>query len=61
VGGERLSAAELKMFFFLLVIAGNDTVRSALPGGVLLLLRHPDQYARLRADPALVRRFAGLE
>ena len=42
VDGERLTDAELKMFFFLLVIAGNDTVRSALPGGVLLLLRHPD-------------------
>ncbi len=54
VNGERLTDAELKMFFFLLVVAGNDTVRSALPGGVLLLLRHPDEYARLRADPALL-------
>jgi cytochrome P450 len=26
--------AELEMVFFLVVIAGNDTVRSALPGGV---------------------------
>ncbi len=52
--GERLTDPELKMFFFLLVIAGNDTVRSALPGGVLLLLRHPEEYARLRADPALL-------
>jgi cytochrome P450 len=54
VNGERLTDAELKMFFFLLVIAGNDTVRSALPGGVLLLLQHPEEYARLRADPALL-------
>jgi hypothetical protein len=54
VDGERLTDAELKMFFFLLVIAGNDTVRSALPGGVLLLLRHPAEYARLAADPALL-------
>ena len=29
------------MFFFLLVIAGNDTVRSALPGGVLALAATP--------------------
>ncbi|GEL16445.1 cytochrome P450 [Pseudonocardia asaccharolytica] len=50
VDGERLTDAELKMFFFLLVIAGNDTVRSALPGGVLALVEHPDAYARLRAD-----------
>jgi cytochrome P450 len=54
VDGEQLSDAELKMFFFLLVIAGNDTVRSALPGGVLTLLEHPAQYARLRAEPALL-------
>jgi cytochrome P450 len=54
VDGQRLTEAELKMFFFLLVIAGNDTVRSALPGGVLLLLRHPEQYARLRAAPELL-------
>lgn len=54
VDGQRLTDAELQMFFFLLVIAGNDTVRSALPGGVLALLEHPDSYARLRADPSLL-------
>jgi cytochrome P450 len=54
VDGERLTDAELKMFFFLLVIAGNDTVRSALPGGVLALVRHPDAYRRLRAEPELL-------
>ena len=54
VDGERLTDAELKMFFFLLVIAGNDTVRSALPGGVLTLVQNPDAYARLRAEPALL-------
>jgi cytochrome P450 len=54
VDGEKLTDAELKMFFFLLVVAGNDTVRSALPGGVLALVEHPAEYARLRADPALL-------
>ncbi|HEY4422089.1 MAG TPA: cytochrome P450 [Pseudonocardia sp.] len=54
VEGERLTDAELKMFFFLLVIAGNDTVRSALPGGVLALVRNPEAYRRLRADPSLL-------
>jgi cytochrome P450 len=54
VGGERLTDAELKMFFFLLVVAGNDTVRSALPGGVLALVRNPGAYRRLRAQPALL-------
>jgi cytochrome P450 len=54
VDGEKLTDAELKMFFFLLVVAGNDTVRSALPGGVLALVEHPVEYARLRAEPALL-------
>jgi cytochrome P450 len=52
--GERLTEAELNMFFFLLVIAGNDTVRSALPGGVLALVQNPEQYALLRARPDLL-------
>ncbi|MET0189492.1 MAG: cytochrome P450 [Pseudonocardia sediminis] len=54
VDGESLTDAELKMFFFLLVIAGNDTVRSALPGGVLALVEHPEAYERLRTDPSLL-------
>ncbi|MFD9422603.1 MULTISPECIES: cytochrome P450 [unclassified Streptomyces] len=43
----ELSAPELEMFFFLLVVAGNDTVRSAAPGGLHLLAQHPDAYRRL--------------
>jgi cytochrome P450 len=54
VDGQGLTAAELEMFFFLLVIAGTDTTRSALPGGVLALAEHPDAYRRLRADPGLL-------
>jgi cytochrome P450 len=54
IDGERLTDAELKMFFFLLVVAGNDTVRSALPGGVLALVENPEAYRRLRADAALL-------
>ncbi|GAB3568364.1 cytochrome P450 [Amycolatopsis endophytica] len=54
VDGRSLDDAELRMFFFLMVIAGNDTVRSALPGGVLALVQNPGEYRRLRADPDLV-------
>ncbi|MET0237859.1 MAG: cytochrome P450 [Kibdelosporangium sp.] len=54
VDGRTLDDAELRMFFFLVVIAGNDTVRSALPGGVLALVEHPSEYQRLRADPDLL-------
>ncbi|GHJ37019.1 cytochrome P450 [Streptomyces sp. TS71-3] len=45
----ELTAPELEMFFFLLVVAGNDTVRSAAPGGLHLLARHPDAYRALRS------------
>ncbi|MFH8681294.1 cytochrome P450 [Streptomyces lydicus] len=51
----ELTVPELEMFFFLLTVAGNDTVRSAAPGGVLALARQPDAYRELRAgraDPA---------
>lgn len=46
--GELLEA-ELEMFFFLLTVAGNDTVRGAAPGGLLALAEHPREYERLRA------------
>ncbi|MFF4269668.1 cytochrome P450 [Streptomyces sp. NPDC001536] len=44
----ELADAELEMFFFLLTVAGNDTVRSAAPGGLLTLAEHPESYERLR-------------
>ncbi|MEW2085087.1 cytochrome P450 [Streptomyces sp. NPDC005283] len=46
---SELTGAELEMFFFLLTVAGNDTVRSAAPGGFLTLAEHPDEQRRLRA------------
>lgn len=45
----ELADAELEMFFFLLTVAGNDTVRSAAPGGLLALAEHPQSYERLVA------------
>ncbi|MFV5991669.1 cytochrome P450 [Streptomyces sp. NPDC056231] len=43
----ELTGPELEMFFFLLVVAGNDTVRSAAPGGLHLLAGNSDAYRRL--------------
>ncbi|MFJ9539967.1 cytochrome P450 [Streptomyces sp. NPDC101225] len=48
----ELADAELEMFFFLLTVAGNDTVRSAGPGGLLALAEHPESCALLRAGKA---------
>ncbi|MFF7970998.1 cytochrome P450 [Streptomyces sp. NPDC007905] len=52
----ELADAELEMFFFLLTVAGNDTVRSAAPGGLLALAEHPEAYELLRAGKAGVSR-----
>jgi cytochrome P450 len=53
VGGKPISDAQFKNLFFLFAVAGNDTTRSALPGGILALLENPDQFALLRRDPEL--------
>lgn len=52
--GERLSDVEFDMFFMLLINAGGDTTRNLVAGGMLALIEHPEQWARLRADPGLL-------
>jgi cytochrome P450 len=54
VDGETLSDTELAMFLVQLLVAGNETTRNALSGGLVALSERPDQWARLRATPALV-------
>jgi cytochrome P450 len=53
-GGQPMSDIEFGSFFVQLVTAGNDTTKGMLGSGLLTLLRHPDQLAELRADPALI-------
>ncbi|RBY74725.1 cytochrome P450 [Geodermatophilus sp. TF02-6] len=55
VDGERLTHQEIASFFILLLVAGNETTRTAISQGVLTLHEHPDQRARWRADPGLDR------
>ncbi|MEU6779591.1 cytochrome P450 [Nonomuraea angiospora] len=49
-----LTEAEFENMFFLFAVAGNETLRNGIPGGLLTLLRHPAELARLRADPSLL-------
>jgi cytochrome P450 len=50
VDGEQLTPAELGSFFILLVVAGNETTRTALSHSLMLLTEHPDQRELLLAD-----------
>ena len=52
--GDRLSEDELISMVFLLIIAGYETTVHLISNGVLTLLEHPDQLARLRAQPGLM-------
>ena len=50
VDGETLDQAELGSFFILLVVAGNETTRTAISHTLHLLTEHPDQRAIWMAD-----------
>ncbi|NUR83902.1 MAG: cytochrome P450 [Nonomuraea sp.] len=49
-----LTGDEFENMFFLFAVAGNETLRNGIPGGLLTLLQHPAEHARLRADPSLL-------
>ncbi len=54
IEGERLSEMEFDAFFLLLAVAGNETTRNLISGGMLALFEHPEQRVRVLADPSLV-------
>ena len=51
--GDRLAPLEVVAMCAALVFGGHETTVSLIANGVLALLRHPAELARLRADPAL--------
>ncbi len=49
VDGERLSHDEVVMFFFLLMVAGNDSTRAVFTSGMKSLLDDPEQIELVRS------------
>jgi cytochrome P450 len=54
VDGKPLPVFELLSYYFLLVVAGNETTRNAMTGGVQQLIENPGELAKLLASPGLV-------
>lgn len=52
--GETLSDDELLMFFNQLLVAGNETTRNMISGGLWALAHRPDQWTALVEDPSLI-------
>ncbi len=56
---DVLTDDEILAMVFLLLSAGHETTVNLIGSGVLALLQHPDQLARLQGDPTLLK--SGLE
>jgi cholest-4-en-3-one 26-monooxygenase len=54
IKGEPMPPLELLSYYFLLVVAGNETTRNAASGGLLALIENPDEFQKLRTDRSLL-------
>jgi cytochrome P450 len=54
IDGDQLSDAELAMFLVQLLVAGNETTRNMISGGLVALADHPGQWEQVADDRDLV-------
>lgn len=54
VEGKLLEPFDLLSYYLLLVVAGNETTRNAMTGGMLAFNENPGEWRRLVADPGLL-------
>lgn len=52
--GKPLSSTMVQVNFFLLMVAGNETTRNALSGGIQAFSENPEQLEALHDDPSLL-------
>jgi hypothetical protein len=55
VNGAPMGPLETFGYYLITFTAGHDTTKNALAGGMYALLQNPDELARLRRDPGLVK------
>lgn len=54
VEGEQLTGLEIDLFFLILTVAGNETTRNLISNGLVALLEHPEELAKVRANRELL-------
>jgi cholest-4-en-3-one 26-monooxygenase len=54
IDGDQLNEMEFDAFFLMLAVAGNETTRNLISGGMLALMENPAQRQRLLDDPGLI-------
>jgi len=54
IDDKSLDDYELLSYYFLLVVAGNETTRNSMTGGIQSFLAAPGEWKKLIDDPALV-------
>jgi cholest-4-en-3-one 26-monooxygenase len=54
LGGRPLEPRELLSYYFLLVVAGNETTRNAMTGGLLAFVENPGEWVKVVENPGLV-------
>ncbi|MER6810600.1 cytochrome P450 [Spirillospora sp. NPDC000708] len=53
VDGDRLTDIEMVMFLIQLLVAGNETTRHAISGGLLAFAENPDQWEAMKRPEAM--------